>query len=301
MIRSLSGRGNRPVAVLLFLLCFSIPIASEEPILLSFLGDLIPHGSLHRIEEGAFADLAPYLREDDLTFANLETPLHTGRPPSGFPSFNAPPSFAEAAVKGGVEVFGLANNHTLDQGPEGVAETAGAFRRLARKHPALRWSGLEGWGAGMPEPEVLLVRGHRIGFLSVTQFLNAWPEEPYDMVNLLDGSNLDRFLQRLPELTGSVDFFVLGYHGNALEEYRLKPAPEKERLMAELIEAGVDLVWGHHPHVPQTPRIVRGPGGRKVTTFPRAVAEAWSERWSSFYRQRERILRHAARWEISDP
>lgn len=234
--------------------------------LLSFLGDLIPHGSLHRIDDLAFADLAAYLLEDDLTFANLESPLHPGRAPSGFPSFNAPPSFAEAAVKGGVDLFALANNHILDQGSEGMAETEGALRRLAREHPQLRWSGLEGWAEGIPQPERLLLKGYRIGFLSVTQFLNSWSEEP-DPASSAAWTN---------------DGYIYRVHLQANRE------------TGELTYRTLELV-------PVTTAPSKAPGGRKVTTFPRAIAEAESERWASFYRRREEILREAARPEAGSP
>ncbi|MFP4300483.1 MAG: CapA family protein [Spirochaetaceae bacterium] len=369
MIRKSSGRGNggtlpRFLLLLTFFLASGL-LAGAEELRLTFLGDFIPHGALEELDRRAFADLAPYLRTDDLTFLNLETPLHPGRPPEGYPNFNAHPSFLIAALDGGVEVVSAANNHSLDQGVEGVDRTREVLREIRRDRKTFYHSGLRGWNGDAPEPAVMEVEGYRIGYLSVTQFLNNWPPgDPERMLNLVDRRNRERFLASLrPE---QYDFFILAYHGNALEEYKQEPEPAKLRFFRELAELGVDLIWGHHPHVPQPPIWVdrgaerslilpstgnfltgqgalldqeepdaRGehaprndgylfritvapapassrlritgldlipftnapaqiPGGRKATTFDRAAAEAPSDRWRSYYRARERILRDRA-------
>ncbi len=236
--------------LLLILASFQLP--AQEELHLTFLGDFIPHGTLQGVDRRAFQDLERFLLGDDLTFLNLETPIHPGAPPEGFPDFNAHPRFLLAAVEGGVEVVSVANNHILDQGIEGVEQTRGVLFDMEREQESFYHSGLKGWEEGALKPTVLEIDGYRIGYLSVTQFLNHWPSgDPQDILNLVDGRNRHRFLEALRPK--EYDFFILAYHGNAMEEYEPRPSAEKLRFFHTLAEIGVDLIWGHHPHVPQPP------------------------------------------------
>ena len=60
----------------------------------------------------------------DLAFANIEAPVSKDLPYSSFPNFNMHPEYPEAAVSAGFNVFSLVNNHTNDQGLEGMRATA---------------------------------------------------------------------------------------------------------------------------------------------------------------------------------
>src|SRR5688500_7859487 len=89
------------------------PIGSNLPLFLS--GDA----------QALFNDLLPELQAADLVVANLECPLtHVVTPiPKTGPCFSAPPEAIRAIQKAGLDVLCLANNHILDQGPQGVQST----------------------------------------------------------------------------------------------------------------------------------------------------------------------------------
>jgi len=79
-----------------------------------------------------FAAVTPWLRAADLALANLECVIAPGGTPCpgrfDEPTLQpyrlcAPPSAAIALRKAGFDILGLANNHTLDLGPAGLAET----------------------------------------------------------------------------------------------------------------------------------------------------------------------------------
>ena len=69
------------------------------------------HGEFHRI----YQDISDEIRESDLSFVNLETPVFDQRPYSGYPGFNVHREYAEAAIEAGFNVFSLTNNHTNAQ------------------------------------------------------------------------------------------------------------------------------------------------------------------------------------------
>ena len=102
---------------------------SEDSILLTFAGDIMAHtpnwskGNFPRI----YRDIEALIKESPLTFANLETPVAENRPFSNYPAFNVHGDYAQAAIDAGFNVFSLANNHTNDQGLNGIQQTKKYF------------------------------------------------------------------------------------------------------------------------------------------------------------------------------
>jgi hypothetical protein len=69
--------------------------------------------------------VAPILREADIAFANLETPLSDKARHSG--AFRTPPAFADGLKWAGIDVVSTANNHALDAEGEGLLDTKAAL------------------------------------------------------------------------------------------------------------------------------------------------------------------------------
>gem|GEM_PF-2951253 len=92
-------------------------------ITLAFLGDVMVGRGVHP-SSSTFAYLAPYLQSADLALANLESPLTNTTPPTTSPySLCAEPGNTDYLADAGFDLFSLANNHHLDCGTEGLAET----------------------------------------------------------------------------------------------------------------------------------------------------------------------------------
>ncbi|WP_306589440.1 CapA family protein [Geothrix sp. 21YS21S-4] len=227
------------------------------------VGDILMHGDVKAAAErhprgfsGLWEDVAPLFQEADIAFANLETPIApaTGRP--GVPmQFNAPASLPAALRASGLAILSTANNYAFDQGPRGVRET------LER----LRAEGLVAVGSGEDRrraetAQLLERRGVKVAFLAFTGVFNAdlnhRDEEPW--VRPLD---LESALAAVREARRGADLVVVSLHwGN---EYQRKPT-ERQRLWARrFVEAGCDLLLGHHPHVLQPAEVVEA-GGRKA-------------------------------------
>ena len=72
-------------------------------------------------------------------------------------------------------------------------------------------------------------------------------------------------MERMRVEAARYDLFVLSYHGG--REYAREPERAKVRFFRRLVEAGVDIVWGHHPHVVQGYALVERPEGRGLALY----------------------------------
>jgi hypothetical protein len=196
------------------------------------------------------------IERDTLTFANLETPVHPGRVSSTYPCFNVGPGYVRAAAEAGIEVFSLANNHAFDQGAEGVARTVGALEAVGRDgFRRIYCSGLRTDPSEPFRPVEIVAGGARIGFLAATQALNLpEPEGLVLRVDYLNEPESEAFLASIHSMASRYDLFVLSYHGG--QEYAREPERARIRFFRRLVAAGVDIVWGHHPHVLQRYELV---------------------------------------------
>lgn len=223
-----------------------------RPIRLTLVGDIMLGGSATEFmqrhgHDYAFDGVADELARGDILFGNLEGPLTDGGEP--FPDkkylFRTPPAkVAPALARAGFDVVSLANNHTLDYGAIGLYDTL----------DALYDAGIRAVGAG---PDLARARrpatveangGHRIGFLA---YSNTFPEEFWaqpDHPGTAFG-HLHHMRADVTALRERVDTVVVSFHWGreAITELR----PYQPLLARAAIDAGADIVAGHHPHVLQ--------------------------------------------------
>jgi len=203
-------------------------LASPHPLTLAFVGDVMLGRDVATALDGdwpaAFADVRPYLADADLAFANLESPLTTAPFAGGRFDLRAPLEAVSALTNAGFDAVSLANNHALDGGATGLAET------LDRLQGA-------GIAALTDAPWFYEFSGHRMAFLA---FLDA-------------NGPLDTAL--VAQAAAQADLVIVSIHWGA--EYY--PVTERQRALArELIAAGADVIIGHGPHVLQPVERVDG-------------------------------------------
>ncbi len=234
---------------------------------LAFAGDLLMHTPIgyscydsatgrYRFDE-VFAPIAPYLSDADCTIVNLETRLAgASRGYQGYPAFNTPDDLAPALRGAGIDALGTANNHSLDMGWDGVVRTLDVLDRNGLRHAGTARSQAE-----RDAPRILDVGGIKVGLLNYTDYLNGIPMpsgRPYAVNVLLIGSvasDIVRARQAGAELV--VAFVHWG------SEYQRYPSSSQTAAASSLIDLGVDLIVGHHPHVVQPIVRVRGRTGRE--------------------------------------
>jgi poly-gamma-glutamate synthesis protein (capsule biosynthesis protein) len=223
----------------------------------AFLGDTLLGGLAEEVlqERGyeyALGGLKPLLRGADFTVINHEGPL-TGRnvPQSKLDTgrkrywYKGDPAAAHALAAVGVRVASLANNHVLDFGLDGLADTI----------ESLDAAGIAHCGAGLDEPSarrpaVVEFEGRRIGFVSCMQRYEIYVRERL-YANARRGGcyrlRQQSVARELDALAGKADARVALVHWG--RNYR-SVSGRQERLGATLAQH-TELVVGHHPHVPQ--------------------------------------------------
>lgn len=191
-----------------------------------------------------FVHIRDSLKNADIVFANLESPLCDRKGETQHPYINrvfcGPPQGAAALKRGNITLVATANNHAYDYGKKGLFET---IENLEKE--GIAFIGTKKDSSGSFRPFIFEHEGIRIGFVAYTQFVNL--KGSYRNVIALFDTGLIR--KDIGSLRDSVDFIIASFHGGI--EDRDKPSPETMRQMKVLIDAGADLVLGHHPHVPQ--------------------------------------------------
>jgi poly-gamma-glutamate synthesis protein (capsule biosynthesis protein) len=194
----------------------------------------------------AFAQLRPLLENAHIAFGNLEGPLtERGTPePDKTYLFRSPPQpVSSALAAAGFDVVSLANNHSLDYGAEGLADTM----------QALAAAGIAYAGAGADlvqarRPAVLQAAGRRVAFLAYSMTLPesfyAQDDKPGTAYGLEEHVREDVVRAR-----EQADIVVVSFHWGQEGTTRLRKY--QVELGHAAIESGAAAVIGHHPHVLQ--------------------------------------------------
>ena len=223
---------------------------------LSAVGDNLIHDTLYnqalRRTGGEYYNFLPVydnvaelIKTADIAVVNQETPMSKSNPPSNYPMFNCPTDMAEQLVQLGFDVATIANNHMLDQGAAGLAETVELLRSV---------EGLSVAGAYLDSSEweniaVVEANGIKFAFLSYTQSTNGIPLPKGKEDMIIFTSNEAAIKQQIELAKQQADVVVVSAHWGV--EYTHTPGKEQKELAAKLAEFGADIVIGHHPHVIQ--------------------------------------------------
>ncbi|MDR0483066.1 MAG: CapA family protein [Cellulomonadaceae bacterium] len=198
----------------------------------------------------------------DLALCNMETPLvPRGQALSSFPVFGVPREIARDLAAQGWDGCSTATNHSLDRGWAGVTTTIGEFR----KH-GLGYHGTAGSAAEAREPQ--MYRLERLGrTITVAHIAMTWStngiHKPAGRPYAVQMANASWAISqaRAARMAGA-DVVLVSLHAGI--EYTQALNPTQKSVPSALARSGlVDLVIGHHPHVPQRiSRLAGGPGGK---------------------------------------
>lgn len=168
------------------------------------------------------ANMQEIFSDDDFTIVNLEGPLTdaTKRANKTY-VMRGNAEYAKILSTASVEIANLANNHTRDFGDEGYHDTLAA---------------LEAAGVAASGNEILHIvekDGIRIGFVGYER----WNSSSEDAIRGVEAAKTQ------------CDLVIASMHWG--QEYHYEPESAQKKLGRALIDAGADLVIGHHPHVIQ--------------------------------------------------
>lgn len=233
------------------------PGSGIEDITLAFAGDTLLGfriGDLIR-ERGTdypWGGVTPTLGGADLAMVNLECSVSVrGSPQDKKWTFRAEPEALTGLRNAGVDLVSLANNHVLDYGQEAFEDT------LANLDKA----GVARVGAGLnvdeaARPVILEAKGFKVGFLAATEFYpEAWLATD-TRPGVWSARYGEKLAAALKTLRPEVDCVVVSLHWGV--EYESYPYAYQRQLARGLIDAGADLIIGHHPHVLQGLEVYKG-------------------------------------------
>ncbi|MDC7225493.1 MAG: CapA family protein [Spirochaetales bacterium] len=253
--------------------CASCAPPVKKELVLSFTGDMMAHIINYSMDDYSliYRDIEKIMMNDSLTFCNVEFPVNPEIPQASYPVFNIHPEYVMAAIDAGVDVLSLANNHTGDQGTQGLKSTVKAVNSMVNRYRLEHNRRIYFSGAKQnPEidfkPVTIYQNGWKIGYLSVSQFSNTVPEPGHMLlVDFRDTEESEQFVEWISTIVSEYDLFVLAYHGG--REYYTTPVQKKTELFHNLSSAGVDIIWGHHPHVIQPVELYEHKNGNSLIMY----------------------------------
>ena len=212
-----------------------------------------------------FSKVASYLDAADLRFGGLEASMsYLGAPASGKIVMRHSPEMIQGYLEGGFDALAFASNHCMDYGVEPFVETmellerngiaySGAGRNIqeARTPAVIERGGVRygflsyvlelplGWGAGPSKPGVAPIR-----------------QDPLYGPPYVNEEDLEAMIADVERTRPRVDFLLASFHWGASQSRTLTLSQQAAAQAA--VEAGVDVVVGHHPHIVQGVEVYRG-------------------------------------------
>lgn len=230
-------------------------------------GDMLPHLAVNSdaATGGGYdfspllAPMDPWVQGADLALCHMEVPVApNGSKPSGFPMFGAPAELVTDIKESGWDGCSTASNHSVDKGQAGVDATLDAFDAVGLGHTGTARSADE---AASTQLYRFVRNGQTItiAHLSAAYGTNGMPVANPWAVELIDTATL--IAQATAARAAGADLVVVSEH--CCVEYVSEPTQQQVDVAQALADSGVvDLVIGHHAHVPQPfAHLAGGPGG----------------------------------------
>lgn len=257
-----------------------------------------------RAPNDALAGLSALIKGSDLAIGNFEGVLTDRHSPTpGSAQATVVPTVNSTGLEG-FDVISLANNHSMDAGYGGLADTISV----------LSTQGIEVVGAGSTlaealSPVVLNCNGMSVGILAVTSVFRVGTEAyerlpgvaplrahdyygprhpgsftpgvPPRVISILNENDWGPLEAAITSVRDHVDLLVLSMHWG--DHSRPWVLTEHEVACAgRLVEAGVDVIFGHHHHFMRGMEFVHGHPvfyglGHLAFDHPRFAAELRSE------------------------
>jgi poly-gamma-glutamate synthesis protein (capsule biosynthesis protein) len=181
--------------------------------------------------------------EDDLTVINLEcAPSSLGTPEPKDHVFRCPPESLPTLAEHGIEVANIGNNHSGDYGKEALVD---GRANLIEAGVAPVGAGKDAAEAGAPA--VFEVAGWRV---AVVGFGGIFPHDGWaatvDTPGMRDGDDIPSMVEAVEAASAVADLVVVAAHWGV--ELDTLPRPDDVERANAVIEAGADIIFGHHPH-----------------------------------------------------
>ncbi|AXR69882.1 CapA family protein [Leptospira mayottensis] len=196
--------------------------------------------------------------EADFRMVNLETPVVASKTEESKKAyiFTAHEKDLDSLKFLGVDMVFLGNNHSFDHGQRGMDETLGILNK----------NNILNVGAGKKLPQVLnplnlSLKGTDLRVHSVTAIAERSHYATHTksgvapfLLSSLQATFLEKHSSRFKNHSSPIR--IVSLHWGI--EYSPFPTPDQRKIARTLIDSGVKIVIGHHPHIPQGVEIYRG-------------------------------------------
>ncbi|MDQ6805624.1 MAG: CapA family protein [Actinomycetota bacterium] len=226
------------------------PAAASGDVTLAFAGDVHFAGRVARLLKDpttTFGPISSVLKSANFTAVNLETPITSrGQPQPKTYHFATTPGAFTALRDAGVDLVTMANNHILDYGQTGLADTLAAAKAAHFPYVGAGVNAAAAWA-----PNVTTINGTKIAIVGVSQvaeLASSWvatAHRPGEANTISLGQTLAavRAAKRLARIV--IVFMHWGTEGMAC------PDQNQLALAPKLAAAGASIVIGTHAHMLQ--------------------------------------------------
>ena len=229
----------------------------RSPVHVTAIGDVSLNGHYEKYFQQKGRDypcktLLPRWSKSDLLIGNLESPITNGQ------RF-APAKCTLRGAKQTVDFLRstdfaavtLANNHTMDYGPRGLLDT---IDQLSAANMNFVGAGKDAVSAS--ELLILERADQTIGLLNycdVEQTSLLYASDSNEGVNELV---VEKCVDEITAARSKVDWLIVNLHWGM--EMTQIPSPQQRTTARRFVQAGADLIFGHHPHVLQPMERIEG-------------------------------------------
>jgi poly-gamma-glutamate synthesis protein (capsule biosynthesis protein) len=172
-----------------------------------------------------FRNVKDIFAQDDMTLVNFEgtlttAPVNPDKTENSF-LFSAPPEYVQILTSGNIEAVSLENNHVMDHGSAGYSQTQDTLRNAG-----IVYSG----GGQIGVYEAKGVKIAMLAYQTFDQYAALFEQVPKDVA----------------AAKAQYPIVIVSFHwGNELD---YKPNDNQQKMAKMVIDAGADLVIGHHSH-----------------------------------------------------
>ena len=226
------------------------PVGRSGDVTLAFAGDVHFAGRVARLLADpvtTFGPIASVLGSADFTAVNLETAVASrGRPQPKTYHFTTTPGAFTALRDAGVDLVTVANNHILDYGQIGLANTLAAARAAHFPFVGAGVTAAAAWA-----PYVTTIRGTKIAIVGVSQvaeLASSWVATP-DRPGEANAINLGRTLAAVRAAKRLARIVIVFMHWGT--EGMACPDQNQLSLAPKLAAAGASIIIGAHAHMLQ--------------------------------------------------
>lgn len=222
-----------------------LPGASPRIVTIRAVGDMMlsRHVGTQMVKHNDWSwpwqNVGPLLASADITIGNLESPFFDrgARVVEGM-VFKAEPEALPGLAAAGFDVLTLANNHMLNQGVAGLQYTLTVLDSV----------GISAIGAGVDftaahQPAIVTVGDTRFAFLGYGY--EPFRDQPGNQF-VVAGLDTKQMAADVTVAKNNADVVIVTMHAGT--EYVTDPTDQQQQFAQAAIDAGADLVIGHHPH-----------------------------------------------------